>query len=425
VKAGIFKPLKVRSFRSLFGAQLFSDLGNWLDFLAIQVIVAYQWGLDETAIAAVIVVIGLPWVIVGPFASVFVDRLPKKHVMITCLVLRIVFVGGLFLAPNLYILLLFVFLKGTVAAIYDPARQSAIRHTVSEELLPEAVTLSQLSMNTMKIVGPALGGGIIALFGARSPFLVEMVGFTIAILFLLTLPAIDGREEHNDMLKTEQTEKKQKYWGELLGGIRHISKTPLLKISVILSSVAFFIIFLYDGLFIFVARNLGFSEGDFGVLISAVGLGSVVGSLLMGNWTQWKRKPIHFMASAAIFSGSLIILMGLGSMNIINLPHFGWMAGAFLLGLLGSGESVPYGFILQSETPKDMMGRVSAVATSVQTFSMLIAPTVGALLAKWLGVSAVLAGAGSATCLLGIIILLFIVKRIDTRTNSSGEHLQV
>lgn len=423
MKAGIFKPLKVRSFRSLFGAQLFSDLGNWLDFLAIQVIVAYQWGLDETAIAAVIVVIGLPWVIIGPFASVFVDRLPKKHVMITCLVLRIVFVAGLFFAPNLYILLVFLFLKGTVAAIYDPARQSAIRHTVSEEQLPEAVTLSQLSMNTMKIVGPALGGGIIALFGARSPFLFEIVGFFIALLFLWTLPAIDSQENIIDTRK--HAEQKKKYWEELLGGMHHISQTPLLKISVILSSIALFIIFLYDGLFIFVAQKIGFSEGDFGILISAVGLGSVVGSLMMGNWTQWKHKPIQFMSIAAIFSGSLIIMMGLGSMNVITLPHVGWLAGAFLLGLLGSGESVPYGFILQSETPKEMMGRVSAAATSIQTFSMLIAPTAGALLAKWLGVSTVLAGAGSATCLLGIIILLFVANRVNIQKNNGEKHYQV
>ncbi len=425
MNAGIFKPLKFRSFRSLFGAQVFSDLGNWLDFLAIQVIVAYQWGLDETAIAAVIVVIGLPWVIIGPFASVFVDRLPKKQMMIICLVLRILFVIGLFFSPNLYVLLLFVFLKGTVASIYDPARQSAIRHTVPEEQLPEAVTLSQLSLNTMKIVGPALGGGIIYLFGAKSPFLFEAVGFCIAILFLLTMPAIDEKKEKMATSETEQVEEEKSFWRELLGGIRHISQTPILKISVVLSSIAFFIIFLYDGLFIFVAQKLGFGEGDFGLLISAVGLGSVVGSLLMGNWTQWKRKPIHFMAGAAIFSGSLIILMGLGSMNVITLPHIGWLVGAFLLGFLGSGESVPYGFILQSETPKEMMGRVSAVATSLQTFSMLIAPTAGALLAKWIGVSAVLAGAGSATCLLGLVILLFIVRRIGKYKELEEKQIQV
>ncbi|WP_459503730.1 MFS transporter [Bacillus sp. C1] len=422
MKAGICKPLKFRPFRSLFGAQLFSDLGNWLDFIALQVIVAYYWRLDETAIAAVIIVLGLPWVIIGPFASVFVDRLPKKQTMVICLLLRIIFVGGLFFASNLYILLIFVFLKGTVAAIYDPARQSMIRYTIPDNHLPEAVTLSQLSTNTMKIIGPALGGGIIALFGAKSPFLFEAVIFFIAIFFLLNLPNID--EKDMKVKNTLKNRDNDHFWKELLDGIKHISYNPLLKSSVILSSVAFFIIFLYDGLLIFIAQNLGFTEGDFGLLISAVGLGSVVGSLLMGNWTHWKRKPIHVMASAFLFSGSLIIIMGLGSIGIVNLPQLGWVIGAFFLGFIGSGQAAPYGFILQSETPKQMMGRVSAAATSLQTFSMLIAPATGSLLAKWLGVSIVLIGAGGATCLLGTVVLIFIVRRINVRNSMQEKHFQ-
>lgn len=410
MNAGIFKPLKFRSFRSLFGAQIFSDLGNWLDLITLQVIVAYHWGLDEMALAAVIIALGLPWVIIGPFASVFVDRLPKKQMMVICLFLRILFVGGLFFAPNLYVLLIFVFLKGTVAGIYDPARQSMIRFTIPDDHLPEAVTLSQLSSNTMKIMGPALGGGIIALFGAKSPFLFEAVGFFIAILLLLTLPNMDEQETNAKNKSKNINRDNGHFWKELLDGIKHISYTPLLKSSVILSSIAFFIIFLYDGLFVFIAQNLGFTEGNFGLLISALGLGSVSGSLLMGNWTHWKRKPLHLMSSAFLFSGSLIITIGLGSIGIVNLPQVGWVIGAFFLGFMSSSESAPYGFVLQSETPKHMMGRVSAVATSLQTFSMLIAPAAGSLLAKWIGVSIVLIGAGGATCLLGTIVLIFIAR---------------
>ncbi|WP_102271630.1 MFS transporter [Cytobacillus massiliigabonensis] len=407
MKAGMFKPLKIRSFRSLFGAQVFSDLGNWLDFVAIQVIVAYNWGLDASAIASVIIVIGLPWVIVGPFASVFVDRMPKKPIMIICLLLRILFVGGLFFSPNLYILLVFVFLKGTVAALYDPARQSTIRMTVPDDELPEAVTLSQLSVNTMKIIGPALGGGIIGLFGVKSPFVFEAIGFFIAILFLLTMPKLD---ETTDQIPNKEA-KKGSYWRDLSEGIRHIAQTRLLKISIILSSVAFFIIFLYDGLFVFIAQDLGFSEGTFGLLISGVGLGSVAGSVLLGYWTNWKKKPIHLMSGTSVFSGTLIIAIGFGSMGILDLPLFLWVAGAFLLGLLGSGEAVPYGYVLQSETPKQMMGRVSAAAMSIQTFSMLIAPAAGALLAKLASVAAVMIGAGTATCLFGSIVLLFLLRK--------------
>ena len=73
------------------------------------------------------------------------------------------------------------------------------------------------------------------------------------------------------------------------------------------------------------------------------------------------------MAIASLFSGILILTIGLGAKGIFELPKLGWMAGAFLLGVLASAEGVPYGYVLQSETPKEMMGRVSAAAMSLQT----------------------------------------------------------
>ena len=400
MNSGMFKPLRNKAYRSLFGAQVFSDLGNWLDFVAIQVIVAYHWGLGEAAIASVIIVLGLPWVIIGPLASVFVDRLPKKMLMISCLLLRVLFVAGMFFAPNLVILLVFVFLKATVAALYDPARQSAIRFTVPEDELPEAVTLSQLSVNTMKIIGPALGGGLIALFGVKSPFIFEAVGFLIAVLFLLTLPKIETQS-----LNLEQRDQQSSFFKDFSEGIQHIFSTSILKAAIILSSIAFFIIFLYDGLFVFIAQGLGFGKEEFGWLISSVGFGSVVGALILGKWTNWKLKPIQLMAAASLFSGVFILSIGFGAQGVFELPKAGWMAGAFLLGVLGSAQGVPYGYVLQSETPKQMMGRVSASAMSLQTFSMLVAPAAGALLAKFIGVPVVLIGAGIATFFLGAIAL--------------------
>ncbi|CEG26638.1 MFS transporter [Bacillus sp. B-jedd] len=404
MKNNIFAVLKNRSFRSLFGAQVFSDLGNWLDFIAIQVVVAYHWGLGEGAIASVIIAMGLPWVIIGPFAGVFVERLPKKAVMITSLVLKFFFVAGLYFSPNFFILLLFVLLKGTAAALYDPARQSTIRSVVPEHELPQAVTLSQLSVNSTKIIGPALGAAIISFFGVKSPFLFEMGGFLIGLLFLFMLPKIVEDSitgEHGSKTKDASFKK------QLNEGIQHIFDMPLLKISVILSAAAFFIIFLYDGLFVFIAKEIGFNGEDFGLLVSAVGVGSVAGSLLLGSWTGWKSRPVQLMAFSSLVSGLLIVGIGLGGMKIFSLAQWGWMAGAFALGLLGSSQSIPYGYVLQSQTPSHMMARVSAAASSIQTFSMLIAPAVGAMLAKMIGVPVVLIWAGVLTTQLGFGVLSF------------------
>ncbi|RHW31146.1 MFS transporter [Neobacillus notoginsengisoli] len=403
MKGNMFSALKNKSFRSLFTAQIFSDLGNWLDFIAIQVVIAYHWGLGEGAIAAVIIAMGLPWVVIGPFAGVFVERLSKKTVMISSLALKLVFVAGLYFSPNLYFLLFFVLLKGTAAALYDPARQSMIRSVVPEDELPQAVTLSQLSVNSTKIIGPALGAALISLFGAKSPFLFEIAGFFIGLLFLFLLPKV---EKPHVVPNLEQKKENSSFRKEFLAGIRHIYITPLLKLSVILSAAAFFIIFLYDGLFVFIVKEIGFNGEEFGLLVSAVGFGSVAGSILLGNWTKWKSLPIQLMASSSLFSGTLIVAIGLGGLKIFSLPQVGWMAGAFLLGLLGSSQSVPYGYVLQSQTPGDMMARVSAAAASIQTFSMLIAPAAGAMLAKMIGVSYVMVWAGALTSLLGLGILL-------------------
>ncbi|WP_316568346.1 MFS transporter [Neobacillus sp. YIM B06451] len=420
MKNNMFGVLRNKAFRSLFTAQLFSDLGNWLDFIAIQVIVAYHWNLGEEAIAAVIIVLGLPWVVIGPFASVFVERMSKKHVMIVTLLLRAVFVLGLFFSPNLYILLLFLLLKSTAGALYDPARQAMIRETVSEEELPRAVTLSQLSLNSMKIIGPALGAAIISVLGVKSPFLFEIAGFVIGTVFLFMLPASESR--HAIKHKGKASAGKPAFKKELAEGIRHIFKVPVLRTSVILTAAALFIIFLYDGLFIFIAKSIGFTGESFGLLVSAVGLGSVAGAIFLGNWTRWKSLPVQFMSGSALFSGFLIICIGLGGHRVFTLADWGWMIGAFMLGVLGASQSVPYGYVLQSETPSQLMARVSAAASALQTFSMLVAPAAGALLAKLISVPNVMLLAGTATTLLGACILVAYSARkktVETKVGAS------
>ncbi|WP_059169966.1 MFS transporter [Bacillus sp. FJAT-27445] len=418
MKDNMFAALRNRSFRSLFTAQVFSDLGNWLDFIAIQVVVAYHWGLGEAAIASVIIALALPWVIIGPFAGVFVERMPKRMVMISSLFFKSIFVLGLYFSPNFYILLLFVLLKSTAAALYDPARQSMIRSTVSEQELPLAVTLSQLSVNSTKIIGPALGAGIIALFGAKSPFLFEIAGFAIGLAFLFMLPS---NELRGGVEGQNPTGAKPGFKKEFTEGIRHIFQVPLLKVSVILTAAALFIIFLYDGLFVFIAREIGFSGENFGLLVSAVGIGSVAGSFLLGSWTKWKSIPIQLMAGSAVFSGILIACIGLGGLKVFTLADLGWMFGAFLLGVLGASQSVPYGYVLQSETPGHLMARVSAAASSIQTFSMLFAPAAGAMLSKAIGVPNVLLCAGAATTLLGMGVLVsYAAKRKAVGTKAGA-----
>ncbi|WP_263597099.1 MFS transporter [Metabacillus idriensis] len=181
----------------------------------------------------------------------------------------------------------------------------------------------------------------------------------------------------------------------------------MLRASILFASISFFIIFLYDGLFIFIIQKLGFDDASYGVVISAVGIGSVIGSLIMGQWTAWQMSSLRFMAMATYFSGIIIVFTGIGGLKMFTADHWIWFTGAFMLGLLGSMSSIPFGYLLQSETPKELMGRVSAAAMAMQTLAMLSAPTAGAIFSKWTGSASVLVYAGAATLVLGAIAAFY------------------
>ncbi|MFP7473436.1 MFS transporter [Niallia taxi] len=401
----LFTPLRERQYRKLFTAQVLSDLGNWLDFTAIISLVVYGWELSEIWVAALTISLGLPWIVVGPFASVFVDRLSRNKVMYICTGIRIIIAFSLIFVPNIYFLLFLVLIKSICGAIFDPAKQGAIRLIVSEKDLAQAITLSQLSVNSMKVIGPSLGGILIATFGPNSPFIVIALGFTIATLLLIWLPNLKS-----EITETNTNKTNHKFWNEFKEGLAHINRNSVLKLAILGTAIVMFIIFLYDGLLVYLSQNLGFDEVGYGLMISAVGLGSVVGSIVVGFIQVWKKHPLLFMSSAIIFSGSTVILMGIGGMRLIEGPLLLWLLFAFILGAVGAGATIPFGYILQVQTPSQLIGRVSSVSQSSQTFAMLIAPAIGAMLSEIIGVGLLVAIAGSMTVLMGLLGFPIILK---------------
>ena len=77
----ILAPLRHRSFRLLFGGQIVSDLGDWLDFLALIALIAYRWNMGSGALAALSVAVALPFAVIAPLSGVWADRLPRKRLM--------------------------------------------------------------------------------------------------------------------------------------------------------------------------------------------------------------------------------------------------------------------------------------------------------------------------------------------------------
>ncbi|WP_373232483.1 MFS transporter [Cohnella sp.] len=381
----LWRPLRARGFRQLFIGQVLSDLANWLDFIALSALIVYIWDHGSMAMAALSVCIGLPYVIVGPLMSGRLRHLPGRRVLVVCDLSRAAFVLGMAWAPSLPVLLLFVLLRTSMSAIFDPVRQSAVKRMVDINLLVQASSLSQMSVNLTKIMGPMAGGALMAWFGTSVPFLTSAVLYSLSALILCTMPYWQGQKEQA---------------GKQSDGIRaaweHLTHRPLLKAAMIYATSLFFLIFLFDGLFVLLAKEAGMDETRFGLIIGAVGAGSVAGALTAGQWSGWRDRPLAYMTLAGIVSGFLIVVVGFAGMGVIRIELALWLSLCAALGFCGAQGAVPFGYILQMETTDDTIGPVSALSNALQTSSMLIAPILGATLASYWGAGSVFLGAGIA-----------------------------
>ncbi|NPC93219.1 MFS transporter [Bacillus sp. WMMC1349] len=408
MKSSLFSPLSFKAYRRFYIGQLFSDLGNWIDFTILTVLIIYEWGLNESSMALFVIVYGLPWIVIGPFASVFVDRWSRKKVLMMTSFFRIFVIIGYIVAPHFYVLLILVFFKGLLASLFDPARQASIRSLVHESKLAQGITLTQISLNSMKIVGPSLGGVLVASFNSDIAFVIEAFCFVLTTIILIF---VDIPEQRN-LTKLNQFQNNKKFRKELQEGIKHIFNSPILSTAIISSALSLFIVFLCDGLFVILSKQIGFNQAGYGLIISLVGLGSVINSFVFGQLSLWKNKPLTVMAVNFFLTGITIMIMGLGGAHYLQLPSIIYYLCAFLLGALSSGQNLPYGYVLQIETPNEKMGRVSSVAQSLQMMMMLLAPSIGALMAKAFGVGHVFTLSGILCILAASAYLIFLRKNI-------------
>ena len=415
MKQTIFVPLRQRNYGKIFIAQVLSDLGNWLDFIALNTLIVYVWDLGPEAVAALVITFGLPWVLVGPIAGVWIDRLPKRAVMISSDLIRIFIVLGLYWAPNIYVLLPLVFLKGSFGAIFDPARQSVIRMIVPKESLPQAISLSQFSVQSTKVFAPILGAVFVSMAGARSAFLVEGALFLLSALLLVTLPALKNQTSDH-----QSTQEKERYWVQFRQGWAHVLTNRLLFIATLSITVGIFINFMYDGLLPLWTKHLDMDEKVFGMVLSAIGLGSVVGAVVVGQFAVWQKRPLAMMSIGCAIAGLQVLLMGLGGLEIIGGGVYFWFIVFLLLGMASSAVFIPFGYIMQMETPQRLIGRVSATANAVQNTTMLVSPSIGAFLAKIFGVGYVFFGSGLALALFGGSVLM-VSFRISKGVKSSDQ----
>lgn len=398
--AGMSAPLRLREYRLLFSGQCVSNLGDWLDFIALAVLIAYVWEMGPSALAALSIAIAIPWVFVSPFAGVLVDRWPKKRVLIGSDLLRAAIVACYIVAPSLPVLLALVFLKTTVATFFGPAEQATIRRIVPDAQLHQANALSQLVQQSTKVIGPALGGLLVAVASPQVAFGVDAATFLVSAAILSRMRPID---DPSAAKRATDDEDEGGYWAELREGLHYLVSRRALVLCVVGFGATIFLLFCFDTLSPLAFQQLGVSKALFGLAIAGIGAGGVIGTILVGRYGG-ELNPFTLLGGGTVVVGCCVALVGGALLGDLDAPPWIWTPVLVVVGVASAGILVASPTIIQKETPPELMGRVSTSASAIPTGLQMFAPIAGAALAEWQSVGFVFATAGAALAALGLAI---------------------
>jgi predicted MFS family arabinose efflux permease len=182
----LFSPLRYRDFRRLWGAEIFSQLGDWAGRLALSVIVAER--THSALLTALVTTVSvLPYIGLGQLLATYANRFPRIRTIIVCDVGRAVLYAVLTVRMPIAFVLILAFLAGCMTPPFEAVRNSLTPFTVPTERYGDAIALVSITFDMSVLFGYAIGGGLIAVVGAQTALLMNAVSFLISALLLIRI----------------------------------------------------------------------------------------------------------------------------------------------------------------------------------------------------------------------------------------------
>lgn len=364
--------LRNRQFYLLWLAQLISSFGDWLAILAIFSMVTFRWKGSADDMAWIFVSFIGPVSLLGPVAGVYVDRWNLKRTMIGSDLVRAVIVLGFGLAGNLWQLCVLMALLSTFSAFFLPAQGSLIPLLVKKEELLVANALNGQSIHLTKIIGPAAAGFLVSAFGERLCFILDSASFVISAGLLLGIHAVRARKVAAKGIAGALAEFRE--------AVVFIWTHAALRFVLFASAAAIFALGAFNTLIPLFVRDVLHSEAKlFGVLVSVVGVGTILGAAVIGKYAQkMSRVTLVTIGIAGVGLGvALLAVSGNGAIAV---------SMSLVLGFSAAGVFITVQAFTGEEAPRAMLGRVTSAAISICTIGQMVGVAVASGLAERYGI---------------------------------------
>ncbi len=341
-----------RDFRLFFAGQLLSNVGTWMQSVAMSWLV-YRLTGSALALGVIGFATQFPAFLISPIAGVFVDRWNRRRIVLTtqsAAMVQAFVLTGLVLTDEIRVwhLVALALVLGTINGFDIPARQAYLVLLVEgTEDLANAIALNSSMFNAARLVGPAVAGVLIGAVGEGVVFLLNAVSYLAVLAALLGIrarggPVVPGRP---DVVRN------------LREGFRYaFGFAPIRSLLLVLAVVSLVGMPYTVLLPVFASDVLGGGATTLGFLTSAAGFGALGGALFLASRSTVRGLSRVIAAGAAIFG------FGLAALGFTRtLPVSGLVILLAGFGLMIFSASI--NTVLQTLTTEEMRGRVMSLYT--------------------------------------------------------------
>lgn len=395
-------------FIKLWSAQTISQLGSRITREGLPLAAILILGASPVEVGFLTAASAAPLVLIGLFAGVWVDRLPRRRIMVVTDLARAVILLSVPLAygvGRLSIELLYVVagLMGALTVFFDLADQAFLPSVVKREHLVEGNSKLGASASLAEIGGPALAGVLIQVLTAPIAMLLDALSFVVSALFVGWMRTPDHVGEASIA--------QPNVWREIREGLQIVFSQPVLRTLALTASVSTFFGYFFWPLYaIYGVRDLGLSPAVLGILVSMGGIGALGGTFV----AEWAAR--RFGVGPAIV-GSRLLASGVGLLTPLA---GGPVALIFVMmaipQLVGDGALMVYMInqtsLRQTLVPDRLLGRANA---SVQLLVGGLGPVgtiLGGVMGTVIGVRATLLIAVVGMLVVSIVLALSPVRHI-------------
>jgi MFS family permease len=385
--------LRNRSFAVLWLGLLVSNLGDWINYVAMFTVV-YEMTHSPLAVVGLRLVHIVPELVLGPFVGVFVDRWSRKKTLIVSPLVAAVFVALLVAAHPVALVYVAELVITLAGMFFDPAVSASMPNIVAPHHLVHANTLTRITSTVSTLVGGLMGGILVSGLGPRFAFGLDAVSFLVIAVLVTTVHVPDVRTARS-VASIEH---------ELLEGMHYLRERPL--VATVVTAGALFV-FAPSSMFtlgiVFSKSALHAGTAGYGVLLAGLGAGSFLGALWMFLARNRFREDLTF-AMSGIGLGGAIALVGL-SRSLAPATALYGLAGCMMV--ISDVSAVT---LIQRLVPDALRGRIFGVVSAFNHLgafgsALLIAAGTGLL-----SVSGLVTACGAVAAVAGVWVLVFALR---------------